>query len=829
MNFIIYDLKCEYRNSPLGVSEKQPRFSWKIKSDTNGTFQTAYKISVTNSNDNVIWDSGKIISADCFAIKYDGDFLTPFNNYSWCVTVWDNNDKPATSEKAAFSTGVFSLKDWSAKWITAKNANGPIHARTAFEIQKKVKSAYLYSATTTGAFGNMSFCVNTVYLTLNGKKVGKDNTTPGQLSEKKWRALYRTYDVTNMLNIGKNAIGVVLLSMAYSCLLKVTYESGDTEDFNLSDNFKVNGAGPYTLWDEGVEDQGGKKEDYNSLKEYTHFDTPDFDDGDWNAPVFTHIVASLEEQTVTTEEIEVLKPVSITSYGYRHHIVDFGQNINGHIRLTLKNPQRGKRISIAFAEALYENGELNAQSTINYQRGENGPHCDTYIAKGEEIEIFEPKFANHGFRYIDIVAMPTNITADDVEAVMVHSPILSQSSFECSDKDLNDLYNISYRSQRTNLSSIPTDCPTRERHGWLGDAWVVCESECISFDLYEFFRSWFKSIRDDQSEDGFIPCITPFQRDGVHNIIDTPWSFAAVTMPLMVYKYYGDEAVLEEMYPVIAKWIDFLKEKINNEGILEKCALWNDHTAKHRTDLTWLGTLYFLAALKCTVEICEILNKATDEYLQLITATCNALVNKYKNSNGFANGFQNDLAHAFCLQLDNSETLKAQLIESVEKENYHFTGGCLGIYYLIEALEKLERNDIIYKMLKQDDEHTFLNWIRKYDATTAFEFLKYNDWVTRNHPFLMGSTSRWLYEALAGIKATDVGYKAFSIKPYFPETVNYIKCKIDTNYGVICLNCKKSSKEITYEIDVPCGTEALLYLQNGEKKQLESGKHFITE
>lgn len=851
--FDITNLLCEYRKNPIGISERQPRFSWQMTSDIRGEKQSAYRICVTEgtaafAGGEYLWDSGRVSSESCFGIKYSGADLKPFTQYVWNVTVWDNCGECVTSETQTFETGVFSLSGWGAKWVTAKpqgydtscfeigdwQANtdsGAVHIRAAFNIKdKEVKSARLYSATTTGAFGNLTFCVNDVYLTLNGKKVGEDVVTPGQLSEKKWRALYRAYDVTDGLTSGKNAFGAVILSMAYSAFIRVCYADGEKEDILLTDICKAAGKGPYTLWDDGVEDQGGKKESYNALKEYVGYDMPNFDDSNWSEPIFTDIVNSLEEQVVTTEVTDSLKPVTVKRNGYIHYIVDFGQVINGHIKMTIRNAKKGRRISVCYAEALHKNGEINPFSTTNYQRGENGSRIDTYIPKGEEVEIFEPKFANHSFRYADIINYPGEPAADDISAQLVCSPVMNQSEFSCSDEDINALYSISHWSQRTNLVSVPTDCPSRERHGWLGDALVIAESECISFNLTTFYESWLKSIGDDMRSDGLVHYITPFQSRLETRKPDIPWATAAVLIPWYSYEAYGDTKILENSYPMLEKWIDYLLTLKDKDGVIKGGVKWNDHTAKTRMNTEWLGTLYYYICLVYMMKISEVLEKDGSRYTSLAKEARETLRARFKSGDGFADNLQSDLAHTLNLGLaekDEEEAALRLLTEGLANSDYVLECGCLGIWQLVAALEKYGRNDLIYKICKCNKAGSFLYWIKKYDATTAFEFLNYEEGFSRNHPFLMGSITRWFFEGLAGIRKTALGYKAFEIKPYLPEGMTFVKARVDTNYGMISVEINKTDEGLKYDISVPCGTTARLYLPSGEEMELESGKYCI--
>lgn len=249
---VIEDLKCEYRTEPLGIGTASPRFSWKAKSAENNYRQAAYRIIIADTAKNMdsgiyFYDSGKVFSEKSFGVRCENLHLEPYHDYIWRVTVLNESETEATSKCAPFSTGAFSLSDWKAKWVTARIRNysdvekegirggydplgtfSPVHARAAFHTMpdKKILSAVLYSASTTGAFGNLTFSVNDVYITLNGQKIGKDIVTPGQISEKKNRAVYRAYDVGNMLKQGENVFGAVFFRWRTVLLLKSCIRAG---------------------------------------------------------------------------------------------------------------------------------------------------------------------------------------------------------------------------------------------------------------------------------------------------------------------------------------------------------------------------------------------------------------------------------------------------------------------------------------------------------------------------------------------------------------------------------------------------------------------------
>ena len=815
----IFNLKVEYRVKPLGISTLNPRFSWMLSSDKQGTKQVFYRIFVVESKSDIlqgkyIWDSKKTEGEKPFAIRYAGVPLKERTKYYWYVEVWDNYGNQIQSEVSTFETGFFSLDSWKAKWITASKAEGCVHARATFVVpqDKTIESARLYSASTAGAFGDVSLCMNCVYLTLNGDKVGKDAMMPGQILARSWRAVYRTYDITDSLVVGENVVGVVFVSMAYSACVCVRFTDGSEADYWLGDVFKVNGNGPYTLWDVGVGEHGGKKEDYDSSKEFTGFDKPDYNDLNWKKPVYTDVVTCLEEQSTTVEVIEELNPISVQIRWEGHYIVDFGQVIHGHVRLRIENPRYKQRISVVYAEGVYSNGELDPYSTINYHHGENGPHKDTYVTKGDGIEIFEPRFSNHSFRYLDIYNYPGELKADNIQGLLVHSPVLSDSNFMCSDDDINGIFKISHWSQRDNLLSIPTDCPSRERLGWMADAWCVCEAEILNFDLQIFMEDWCKVIRENQFENGYVPYICPPPK--VFNNTDVPWSTACVLVPWFVFERYGDDSILRNTYSVMEKWLAYIASIADENYQLKKGVLWGDHTRQIDTDGNLLGMVYYCINCDYMAKVSFALGKDGAKYEELSNKIRVSIREKYLGDGCFPNDSQGEIAHGLALGLLEKEKAIVRLEKDLKMRSDLLTCGCLGIYHLINEFSKAERNDLIYDICKCDKEGSFLSWIKNHDATTSFEFLHFYESASKNHPFLTGSIVAWFYQGLAGIKRTSVGYRTFDIVPYLPKEMEFVEATIETYYGNITFKLEKIFERLRYKLTIPCGTTACLYIAN---------------
>ncbi|MBQ8599813.1 MAG: family 78 glycoside hydrolase catalytic domain [Clostridia bacterium] len=820
----ITNLKVEYRRAPLGVGVARPRFSWQLQSEKRGAKQIAYRLQV-RKGDSPAWDSGRVESDRCFGVRC-GQALAPCTAYTWKVTVFTAEEEESAC--ASFETGFFGAEDWGAGWVTAKGPDGPMYYRAEFTVQAPLKEARFSMASTTGAHGNKAYIMNLLLVKLNGEKPNTDVMFPGQLSPDQGRALYQRYDVTALLREGTNVLTAVSLSQAWSALLELTYADGTKEAVPFdSYNLRAADRGPYTLWEPFTIDQGGKTETYDTRAEHRDWEQPDFDMSGWKEAPAAEIKPVLSEQAAPAEIIEEKLPVKLWRNCYSRWVADYGENLHGFVRLTVNGKKVVRKIAVRYAEEVYPDGELNARSSTNFSCGELGPQTDVYIPRGEEREVFAPSFALHGFRYAEFARYPGGEpTADAVTACVVHSPILKESSFHCSDEQINRLFEISHRSQRMNLVTIPTDCPHRERLGWLGDALCLAESECINFDVLSLMESFMQVVADDQYPSGNVRYISP-RPDNSGEGVDIPWAAACVMLPWYTYDVYGDAAILERYFPVMERWLAYLEEYKGSDGILHGGVKWNDHTARVKMEPDFIGTLFYYLGLIHTAKAAEVLGKETD-HAALAQDTKEALIRTYWNGSGFGDNLQGDNAHALNLGLaegEKEEQTLTTLLERIEEEDGFVTCGCLGLYHLIPALAERGQNDCVFALCKDTRVGSWGGWVEHYGATTSFEYLDATKGGSRNHPFLMGSITTWFYEHLLGIKRTAPGFKTFRVKPYFAEGMTFARGSVETLYGVIHFGWEKEGGQIRYRLEVPCGTEAAVFAPDGTVKTVGSGTY----
>ena len=835
--------------APIGIGVSRPRFGWRFSSDRPNAHTVAYQLKIFDSQ-GCIWDSYLVESEATQHIRPDCD-LCKLTRYTWQVSVKDELGNWEESEIAEFATGFFSLSDWPTVFITPKGANGddehpePIHARKTFFVDDKreIEYARLYTASTGGVyasikgmFDNLTDACNMYLTSINGTPVTDERQNPGQISTAKWRALYRTYDITPLIRPGLNVLGAVILSMAYSAYIYIKYRDGYTQSIGC-DDMRINGKGPYRLWEDGIEEHAGKTETYLKPYEYTGWTSPHYDDSSWRNAITTDIVGSLAEQSIVTTIAKELTPISLIQTGDKRFLADFGENIHGNVRVKFKIPKyrRGTRIVIRYSELINEDGELDPFTTMNIPHGEHDAQADVYLSdacqENDSFEEYFSRFSMHGFRYAEICGAD-GLRRDDVTAFLIHSPVGSKSSFECSDQLINKIYELSRNTQRNNLVSVPTDCPHRERLGWLGDALMVAEAELIEWNVEGLYESWLASIRDEQEESGLVHYASPSSSHSLINQLDIPWVTAIAEIPLLTYEKTGDDTILRENYDMILRLISFVETLCNTDGLPTGGVKWNDHTTRLKMNNDYLGALYYYRILNCASRIGEIIGRK-NSFAKRADKLKRKINERFYKNETYSDGYESDIAHALYFGVENSEnkekSLAKKLADLISRKSF-IEAGALGLYVIPHVLAKYGYNDVMLDYLRSTEDGCFGGWIKNHGATTAFEYLFCNDRLKKHqdisldHPFLIGSTHAWLYRELAGIKPTKPQYEEFTVKPYTPDSISYVTANIEIPCGTISISWRRTDGGIHLTLSVPSGCIANVLTSSGVKR-LGSGKH----
>ncbi|SDC27361.1 alpha-L-rhamnosidase [Paenibacillus sp. UNCCL117] len=831
-------LRCEYLKTPLGIDKPQPKLSWEMKSTGADFVQNAYRIIVSSHKSNIdnhigdMWDSHKVVSNLQNAVIYNGCDLASKSRYWWKVKIWDHdgNESP-WSEETYFETGMFKHEDWQCRWFNCEYPNSP----TAIYYERRefitkgdtgISSARAYI----GATGSKA---NSYELRMNGVRVGEDLISPGQTHFK--RGMYRTFDVTDVIKSGPNAIGI-MHARKVIFHLDIRYADGTSEIITSDPSWKRLKKGPYlALRYAGGSISEGKGETYDARLEPDGWDMPGYDDSLWGRPISENGPLLLTAQIQPIKCMEEIKPVSISKFPGDTYVVDFGQNMFGTLSLAVEGTA-GTKVTLRYAECMNSDGTINSDSIEAGWLAESQPQFDEYILKGIGEETYQPKFSCHGFRYVEVSGYPGKLTADQITAKVVHNDILNGSEFSCSNDLFTKLQHSAMWSFRSNLVSVPMDCPSRERQGWLGDAHCHSEADCINFDMAAFFDKWFDDISDCQLENGMVPLICP--SEGHEYSFDMPWVSAVIFIPWDYYMAYGDRSFIGKHYPLMEKCLNSFRHHLDSSYLLQNSLMFGDWFGSAK-DISkpFLATAYYYRCLVLLARMSEQLG-----YIDK-TATYSELASKVKD--GINAAFLNEgeyydtnsqTANALALYLEfvpeaSKAAVLGRLVEDILSKKT-MTVGCLGAEAILSALAENGRNDIAYYLANNTNKGCWGYWIKEYASTTALESFSDNR-SSNNHAFLIGGLSSWFYKHVAGISPLKPGYEEIKIKPFIPDDMSSASAQIQTVRGMVKSSWQKNGTELVLHVVIPPNATAKVYvpsvdLGNYDIYSVGSGNHSFT-
>ncbi len=855
-----FKLKCEYLTNPICVDKKKPRFSWLLEHEKRNQKQSAYRLLVASNGETIqadkgdMWDTGKVISDIYFNIPFNGTELESDRMYFWKVKWWDKNGQESSfSNTNYFGTALYYETDWKAKWITRAEFTDKdnlkklqyksggrgligrirevhaIYLRKEFKANKIIQSAKAFVC----GLGYYEF-------RLNGEKISDIILDPAQTDYKKL-ALYSTFDITERLQ-ENNAVGVIIGNGRCIKLFKydfpklllqinIHYQDGSSEIIQSDGSWKIF-EGP--IRENGIY----YGELYDARLEIPGWDSPNFDDSTWSNAVEVSghkLVSQMMEPIKITKEI---KPKTLYSPEPGMYIYDFGQNFTGFCRLKVKGP-RGSRVQLRFSEITYHDGTLNTATNGN------APANDTYILKGEGEEIFEPHFTYHGFRYVEMTGFPGVPTLDTLEGLFFHSNVKSIGSFSCSNQLINHIHNNILWGQLSNLMSIPTDCPQRdERQGWMGDAQLVVEEAILNFDMARFYTKYLRDIKLCQKRNGSLSdVVPPYWR--IYPA-DPAWGTAYITIAWYLYYYYNDTQVLEEHYDSMKMYVDYLNTNANdNLFTMGKYGDWCPPCAivSRRTPIELTSSWYHYHDTLYLSKIAKILNKKEDfeEYLKKAE-----MIKEAFNQRFFSQSYSS-------IKLSGADFTKSQtsnilplylnmvpenrrifvletLINCIKEEyDYHFNTGIVGTRYIFDVLTNNGYPEILYKMVTQTSFPGYGYMIRE-GATTLWERwekLEGPGMNSHNH-IMLGSVDSWFYKCLAGINASEPGWRKIIIKPYIPKDMDYASGSTLTVRGRVFSSWEKLGNSLRFVVQIPIGVVAQVALSmKKEQSSIREGSQVI--
>src|SRR5579859_320517 len=600
------NLRTEYRTNPLGIGTLTPRLSWELASSHHGIKQSAWRILLyLDTVTNLFWDSQKQPGAASIGTIYSGPPLTAGHTYYWKAMVWDEkrNDSSKFSAINSFQTGLISPADWKgAQWIAysqlpdtslrlpALTTKKPAPGRDTlpiFQKQLTITKPLLRATAFISGLGHFE-------LSVNGEKTGDHFLDPGWVTYDK-KALYVALDLTAQLQQGGNTLRVLLgngfyyipreryhkLLVAYGypkliARIVLEYKDGSTEDILTNSSWQT-ALGPITFSSiYGGEDYDARRDQPGSQE------GPDGIAQTWRPAIVVQGPPRLEAQSAEPLKVfEHFEPRSVTRRTPTSYIYDLGQNASGIAAITLTG-QKGATVRITPAELL-------AGDSAN-QKATGKPYYWEYTLKGGQPESWQPRFTYYGFRYLQLDGAvpagqpnPGNLpVVTQLTGLHTRNAMERTGKFTCSNELFRRIDTLIDWAVQSNLASVFTDCPHREKLGWLEEAHLMGNSLRYGYDIASLYRKVIRDMMDAQTDSGLIPEIAPeFTVFGAPFRDSPEWGSSAILLPWYCYQWYGDKGALEEAWPMMQRYIAYLARQAQDHLLYEGLGDWYDIGPNH--------------------------------------------------------------------------------------------------------------------------------------------------------------------------------------------------------------------------------------------------------
>jgi hypothetical protein len=864
--FSLYDLTCEQEQNPVGIDTPHPCFSWKTFAEGRGFVQSAYRILVSDTPEALaqergnIWDSGKQASFQSVLVPFDGAPLKSSTVYYWTVRTWDKAGNPsAWSLAQSFATGLLSEKDWGkAGWIALEKDHRDEYIvpgltnvkkgldgrktgfyklpqfRKTFTLRKPVKRAVAYVA----GLGQFDFF-------LNGEKVGNHFLDAGWTKYDK-EALYVSFDVTDRLHAGENALGVMLGNGFYNTPserylkllishgapkmklhLRIEYDGGKVEEIVSDPSWKA-AESPVTF----SSIYGG--EDYDARRLQEGWTAAGFDDGAWANALPADYPGRLLAQRATPLTIHSEIPaVRLYRNGKGNWLYDLGQNFSGIVRLSVQSNE-SRTLRLRPAEL------LNADSTVN-QSATGAPYCFTYTTRGGGTEEWQPQFTYYGFRYVEVEGAvpvgrenPENLP-EIVSLTGLHTcnSAAEAGSFVCSKSMFNQIHTLIDWAIRSNMASVFTDCPHREKLGWLEEAHLMQYSLQYRYNLVRQYAKIMNDMRTSQLANGCIPTIAPEYVRFANGFEDTPeWGSAFIICPWYVYRWYGDRRLLEEYYPAMQRYLDYLTTRADNHIIAYGLGDWFDIGPKRpgyaqltSNGLTATAIYYYNTTI--LQQVASLLDKPADadRYAELAGKIKKAFNDTFYDPSTGRIERNSQTANAIALYVglvddDRRDAILQNLIGDIRSRNNALTAGDVGYRYVLRALEEGGRSDVIFDMNSKYDVPGY-GWQLAHGATALTESWQAYGFVSNNH-FMLGHLMEWLYSGLGGLRQQEnsVAFREIRIDPQIVGDVRNAQTRYESPYGTIRCEWERTAGDYRLLVSIPANCTAKIGLPATDARQV---------
>ena len=859
-------LKTEHLFDPLGIDIQRPRLMWNCE---GGVKQTAYQITAKGADGEELWDSGKVESSSMRA-EYP-KAPVPRQRVNWTVRLWDESGEPGEASSAFFETGLLTPSDWTAKWIAGnysvnKKERYPADCfRKEFSVEQPVKRARLY-ITACGLYEAK----------IGGRRVGDFVMAPGYTDYRK-RVQYQTYDVTDMLAEGKNELTVQLGDGWYrgSCgawgrknqygtetkllaQLEIVFKDGSRETVATDGTWDWSNDGPIRLAD----NKDGEVVEAFRTPMYTG-----------KAKETTHNVVPSASNNVPVTEHERFNPVITTAPNGRK-LLDFGQNIAGYVAFRV-NAHVGQRMVWRFGEMLDEDGNFTQKNIQLSRKNITTPLQRIDYTCGEGLNEYKTTFAVFGFRYAE-VETDVELKEEDVEAIAVYSDLESTGFFGSSNELLDQLFRATVWSAKGNHLDIPTDCPTRERHGWTGDAQLFFTSAAYLFDFAPFARKYLRDVYDWQRKDGRLPHIAP---DGGADFYmwtmngSVGWSDVGVLIPWRYSQIYQEEAILKEYYDGMARYARFMEsrcgkkmplfakgQKLSSEAKkyfvntgqsygewaepvdVDGGFRWQDFVAPHPE----VSTAYTSYILGLMAKIAARLGREEDaKEFQSYSDGCRMAYRELVHTETFDLDTDRQAQLVRPLYMDlldekDTEFAKQRLVKALKNYGWRLGTGFLSTPLILYVLASYDV-EAAYKLLENEEIPGWLS-MPKNGATTIWEnwdgpFNTQGAGLGSLNHYSKGAVVEWLFAGMCGIQVD--GENHFTIAPQPGGSFSHAEAAYESVFGRVESRWKREFYQdresdripvrTVYTITVPANCTAEIRLPGGRTETVGAGTYSFVE
>ena len=839
-------LRTEYLKDPMGLGCRAPLLLWNCQ---GGERQSAWQIEARTDGGEPLWDSGKVESASMRA-PWGGAPVGEKTRVLWRLRLWDEAGAPGEWSEAAFETG---LDRWQAFWITgdyqpSKRKRYPVDCFRKIFDAGEVKKARLY-ITACGLYEAR----------LNGEKAGNFVLAPG-ITDYRKRVQYQTYDVTGLVRRGANQLTVQLADGWYrgSCgawgirnqygtctkllaQLELTYADGGAEIIATDGSWDWSNDGPIRFAD----NKDGEVVDASRVPGYAR-----------KAKVTSHDVVPSPSDNVPVTEHERLKPALITTPSGKR-VLNFGQNIAGYVAFSVR-ARAGQRVFLRFGELLDRDGEFTQKNIQLSRKNFTTPLQQVDYTCREGENRYKTTFAIFGFQYV-LVETDVPFSPEDFTAVAVYSDLERTGWFESSNPLLDKFVENTVWSAKNNHADLPTDCPTRERHGWSGDAQIFCPTACFLFDYLPFGEKYLNDLYDWQKKNGCLPQIAPeggtdFYMAGMNGSVG--WADAGVLMPYALWKQYGDMEVLRKYLPGMRRYAAFMRRRCGKwyptakstglrgeeKKYLSNCGQaygeWAEPEDVHH--MTWkdcavphpeVATAYTVHVMDCMAEMEAALgNDAQAKACEDFAARCRKSYQALRRTPAYTldTDRQAQLVRPLAFGLLDGEQAafaRKRLLTALERYGWRVGTGFLSTPLILDVLSDIDI-EAAYRLLENEEMPGWL-FMPKNGATTVWEAWEgsatENGGIASLNHYSKGAVCRWLFDTMCGIRVT--GENHFTISPRPGGRFTRARAVYQSVYGRVESGWEKTGTDCRYTITVSSNCTADVCLPGREPVTVGAGTH----